>query len=166
MNPDRIIVGEVRSDELLTMLQAMHSGATGSLTSLHANSARDAVARMTAIALSAERPISVEALHALVGGAQPFIVHLALHDGDSRARYVAGVIEVCGVGEGGRVAMNEIYRPGPDGRAVPTGTIPARIEELAAAGFDRTWLEHPRGSWQTAPALVSPALSVLDGGRS
>ena len=68
MNPDRIIVGEVRSDELLAMLAAMHSGAKGSLTSLHANSARDAVARMTAIALSAERPVTVEALHALVGG--------------------------------------------------------------------------------------------------
>jgi Flp pilus assembly CpaF family ATPase len=165
MNPDRIIVGEVRSDELLTMLQAMHSGATGSLTSLHANSARDAVARMTAIALSAQRPVSVEALHALVGGALPFVVHLAMDDrADSRARYVAGVVEICGVGEGGRVAMNEIYRPGPDGRAEPTGTVPARMDELVAAGFDRAWLDHPAASWPGSPS--AHALSVLDGGRA
>lgn len=166
MNPDRIIVGEVRSDELLTMLQAMHSGATGSLTSLHANSARDALARMTAIALSADKPVSVEALHALVGGAQPFIVHVALQDtGETRARYVAGVVEVCGIGEGGRVATNEIYRADPDGRAVPTGTLPARIEELASVGFDRAWLEHPAGAWPPA-AMVSRGLSVVDGGRT
>ena len=166
MNPDRIIVGEVRSDELLTMLQAMHSGATGSVTSLHANSARDALARMTAIALSADKPVSVEALHALVGGAQPFIVHLALHDtGEARARYVAGIVEVCGIGEGGRVATNEIYRTDADGRAIPTGTLPARIDELVDAGFDREWLEHPAGSWPTT-VTSSRGLSVLDGGRA
>lgn len=166
MNPDRIMVGEVRSDELLTMLQAMHSGATGSLTSLHANSARDALARMTAIALSAERPVSVEALHALVGGAQPFMVHIALQDtGDARTRYVAGVVEVCGVGEGGRVATNEIYRAGADGRAVPTGTLPARMDELAEAGFDRAWLQHPAGAWPTTDTTAR-GLSVLDGGRA
>src|SRR6185312_739773 len=105
-----IVVGEVRSDELLAMLAAMHSGAKGSLTSLHANSARDAVARMTAIALSADRPITVEALHALVGGALDLIVHLEMtEDGDGRRRYVAEVAEVCGVGEGGRVATNLLY---------------------------------------------------------
>src|SRR4051794_28251359 len=170
MNPDRIIVGEVRSDELLTMLQAMHSGATGSLTSLHANSARDAMSRMTAIALSAQRPLSVEALHALVGGAVQFVVHLTLDRSEGiQRRYVASVVEVCGVGEGGRVATNEIYTPSATGRAIPTGTVPARITELEHAGFDRSWLDRADGSWLvsdvTRPSRAE-GLSVLDGRRA
>lgn len=159
MNPDRILVGEVRSDELLAMLSAMHSGANGSLTSLHANSARDAVARMTAIALSADRPVPVEALHALVGGALDLIVHLELdEDARRRRRYVAEVAEVCGVGEGGRVATNLLYATGPDGHAVPTGTTPARLEQLVRAGFNRSWLTPT--AWSAQPAPGRP-LTVL-----
>jgi pilus assembly protein CpaF len=170
MNPDRIIVGEVRSDELLTMLQAMHSGATGSLTSLHANSARDAMSRMTAIALSAQRPLSVEALHALVGGAVHYVVHLTLDRSEGlQRRYVASVVEVCGVGEGGRVATNEIYTPSATGRATPTGTVPARIAQLEQAGFDRSWLDRADGSW-LVPDVARPShaegLNVLDGRRA
>jgi hypothetical protein len=48
---------------------------------------------------------------------------------------------------------------------VPTGTLPARIEELASVGFDRAWLEHPAGAWPSA-ATVSRGLSVVDGGRT
>lgn len=136
MNPDRILVGEVRSDELLAMLAACHCGSKGALTSLHANSAADAVSRMTAIALSARTPMTVEELHALVAGAVDFIVHLSMRvTVRGRERFVAQVVEVCGVGEGGRVAINEVYRPGPDGRAV-AATPPQRLNELVAAGFD------------------------------
>jgi Flp pilus assembly CpaF family ATPase len=164
MNPDRIIVGEVRSDELLAMLAAMHSGAKGSLTSLHANSARDAVARMTAIALSAERPITVEALHALVGGALDLVVHLELDEGvDGRRRYVAEVAEICGVGEGGRVATNLLYASGADGRATPTGTTPARLTQLVRAGFDRSWLGNT--AWPERASTGRP-LAVLPGSDS
>ena len=159
MNPDRIVVGEVRSDELLAMLAAMHSGAKGSLTSLHANSARDAVARMTAIALSADRPVTVDALHALVGGGLDLIVHVELEDGiDGRRRFVAEVAEICGVGEGGRVTTNVLYAPGPDGRAVPTGTSPARLAQLVQAGFDRSWLS--ASAWGD-PSSTGPSLSVV-----
>jgi len=126
---------------------------------------------MTAIALSAQRPLSVEALHALVGGAVHFIVHLTLERTDGfQRRYVASVAEVCGVGEGGRVATNEIYTPSVAGRAVPTGTVPARIAELERAGFDRSWLDHADGSWSVSdaslPATHSDRLSLLDGGRA
>jgi Flp pilus assembly CpaF family ATPase len=136
MNPDRILVGEVRSDELLAMLAACHCGSKGALSSLHANSAADAVSRMTAIALSARTPVTVDALHALVSGAIDFIVHLSMRvTAGRRERFVAQIVEICGVGEGGRVASNEVYRPGPDGRAV-AATPPQRFDELVAAGFD------------------------------
>jgi pilus assembly protein CpaF len=154
MNPDRILVGEVRSDELLAMLAACHCGSKGALTSLHANSAADAVSRMTAIALSAQTPMSVDALHALVAGAVDFIVHLSMRvTPGRRERFVAQVVEICGVGEGGRVASNEVYRPGPDGRAVPA-TPPHRLEALIAAGFDPAWFT-PAQTLGVVPAYGS-----------
>lgn len=153
MNPDRILVGEVRSNELLAMLAACHCGTKGALTSLHANSAADAVSRMTAIALSSQTPMTVDALHALIAGAIDFIVHLSMRrsDGQRPERFVAQVVEVCGIGEGGRVACNEVYRRGPDGRAVPA-TPPQRFDDLEAAGFDRAWFT-PNSALGVVPAF-------------
>ena len=152
MNPSRIIVGEVRGEELLPMLTAMGSGNDGSLCTLHANSAHAAFNRMAAIGLAGSARLPVEATHLLAADAVDLVVHLALDDtpgAGRRRRYVTQVLEVTGVGENGRVACNEIYRPGPDGRAVP-GTPIGCLPDLVAAGLDPAWTT--RSWWDTPPA--------------
>jgi Flp pilus assembly CpaF family ATPase len=139
MNPERIIVGEVRSDELIPMLTAMSSGNDGSLCSLHANSARAAFNRMTAIGLSSSVKLPVEATHLLIADAVDFVVHLVLDrakDGEQR-RYVSQVLEVLEVGERGRVTTNEVFHPGPFGVAVPGSPIRC-VDQLERYGFDMT----------------------------
>ena len=89
------------------------------------------------------------------------MVHVELEEDETgRRRYVAEVAEICGVGEGGRVATNLLYAPGADGRAAPTGTSPARLEQLVRAGFDRSWLG--AATWRDHSPGVRP-LAVLPG---
>jgi len=169
MNPDRIIVGEVRSDELLPMLRAMGSGCTGSLCTLHANSAAAAFGRMAAIGLASPQRLPVEATHLLAADAVHLIVHLDLVDdtgvGGVRQRRVAGVLEVTGVGENGRVATNEVFRPGPDGGAVP-GCSPASLPLLVRAGFDPGWLQRPAAQWPPPTADRDGQAFLRAGSRS
>ena len=80
MNPSRIIVGEVRGEELLPMLTAMGSGNDGSLCTLHANSAHAAFNRMAAIGLAGSARLPVEATHLLAADAVDLVVHVALDD--------------------------------------------------------------------------------------
>jgi pilus assembly protein CpaF len=161
MNPRHIIVGEVRGDELIPMLTAMGSGNDGSLCTLHANSAHAAFNRMAAIGLSSPQRLPVEAAHLLAADAIDFVVHLVLDNtisptGSSTAgrvpgrRYVSTVLEVTGVGENGRVARNEVFRPGMDGRAVP-GSPVACLADLVRAGFDPALLDRPQGWWDQPP---------------
>jgi pilus assembly protein CpaF len=148
MNPRHIIVGEVRGDELIPMLTAMGSGNDGSLCTLHANSAHAAFNRMAAIGLSSPQKLPVEAAHPLAADAINFVVHLVLEDDPARGgrrRYVSTVLEVTGVGENGRVACNTVFRPGPDGRAVPGSAI-ACLPDLVRAGFDPAMLDRPAGA--------------------
>ena len=159
MNPRRIIVGEVRGDELIPMLTAMGSGNDGSLCTLHANSAQAAFTRMAAIGLSSPQKLPTEATHLLAADAVDFIVHLQLVDetarGGARDRFVSTVLEVTGIGEHGRVSTNAVYRPGPDGRAVP-GTSAACLDDLQRAGFDPGFLEASagwRGSRESATSI-------------
>jgi len=160
MNPRHIIVGEVRGDELIPMLTAMGSGNDGSLCTLHANSAHAAFNRMAAIGLSLSQKLPVEAAHLLAADAINFVVHVVLVDdsrhGGGRQRYVSSVLEVTGVGENGRVACNQVFRPGPDGRAVPGSAI-ACLPDLTRAGFDPALLDRPGGWWDQHPGPVAQA---------
>jgi pilus assembly protein CpaF len=155
MNPRHIIVGEVRGDELIPMLTAMGSGNDGSLCTLHANSAHAAFNRMAAIGLASPQKLPVEAAHLLAADAINFVVHVVLVDdsahGGGRRRYVSSVLEVTGVGENGRVACNQVFRPGPDGRAVPGSAI-ACLADLTRAGFDPAFLDRPAGWWVQTPS--------------
>jgi pilus assembly protein CpaF len=155
MNPRHIIVGEVRGDELIPMLTAMGSGNDGSLCTLHANSAHAAFNRMAAIGLASPQKLPVEAAHLLAADAIDFVVHIVLVDdsarGGRRQRYVSSVLEVTGVGENGRVACNTVFRPGPDGRAVPGSAI-ACLPDLTRAGFDPAFLDRPAGWWDQTPS--------------
>ncbi|HEY0394568.1 MAG TPA: ATPase, T2SS/T4P/T4SS family, partial [Candidatus Elarobacter sp.] len=107
MRPDRIIVGECRGGEALDMLQAMNTGHDGSLTTVHANSARDALSRIETMVLMAGFELPVRAIREQVAGAVDLVVQVArLRDGSRR---VTGVSEVVGM-EGDVVTMQELVR--------------------------------------------------------
>lgn len=137
MNLQRLIVGEVRGDEAVPMLQAMSTGDGGSLCTLHARSAGQAIERLVTLCLGTG--MSDQFAYRLVAGAIDFIVHLSLTDdtptGGGLIRRVAEVIEIAGVGENGRPATNVVFAPDACGQAAPRHT-PACLEELRRAGFD------------------------------
>ncbi len=107
MRPDRIIIGECRGPEALDMLQAMNTGHDGSLTTIHANSQRDALSRIETMVLMAGFDLPVRAIREQVASALDLVVHTArMRDG---TRKVIGVSEVVGM-EGEIVTMQEILR--------------------------------------------------------
>ena len=107
MRPDRIVVGECRGPEALDMLQAMNTGHDGSLTTIHANSARDALSRIETMVLMAGFDLPVRAIREQVSAAIDVVIQTArLRDG---SRKVIGVSEVVGM-EGDVVTMQEIVR--------------------------------------------------------
>lgn len=148
MNLRRIIVGEVRSDEIIPMLDAMASGGDGSLCTCHVKRGVNPLTRMVSLAMRGADALSEHAAHQLIATAVDLIVHLDLYDepagatgtGGGRRRVVSQVLEVTGVGEGGRVATNVVFAPGPDRSAV-TATTPACLPDLLAAGFDPAHLD-------------------------
>lgn len=139
-NARRIIVGEVRGDEMVPMLEAMNTGGSGSICTMHADSADQVFARMLILANAGGLQITPDTLFSMIGMAVDFVVHLRHElrhdlDGPVNRRYVAQVHEVLPPGDGPEPAVNRVYVPGPDGRAVPN-TIPQCMDELVAAGFD------------------------------
>jgi pilus assembly protein CpaF len=142
MRPDRIIVGEVRSGEALDMLQAMNTGHEGSLSTLHANTPRDALARLETMVLMAGFELPVRAIREQVASAVDLIVHTSrLRDGTRR---VTHVVEVDGM-EGDIITMTEVFlfdHSAPmdaDGKfataIAPTGMRPKFEQKLIDAGF-------------------------------
>ena len=106
MRPDRIIVGEVRGPEALDMLQAMNTGHDGSLSTLHCNSPRDALARLETMVLMAGLDLPVRAIREQVASAVDVIVHLTrMRDGTRR---VTQISEVCGM-EGDIITLADLY---------------------------------------------------------
>jgi Flp pilus assembly CpaF family ATPase len=137
MGPDRLIVGEVRGPEALPMLMAMSQGNDGSMSTVHASDARQALSRLATYTMLAPEHLPYEAACALVAGALHFVIHLELRRGQ---RFVAQVLEVQHA-EGTAIKANEIFRPGPDGRAAPA--VPMRtdtLDRLVDAGFDPSLL--------------------------
>jgi pilus assembly protein CpaF len=142
MRPDRIIVGEVRSAEALDMLQAMNTGHEGSLTTVHANSPRDALARLETMILMAGTNLPNRAMREQISSALDLIVQVSrLSDGTRR---ITSVVEVTGMEEA-VIAVQEIYRfrrrgVAPDGTVLgdfePTGIRPAFTERLRLAGVE------------------------------
>jgi pilus assembly protein CpaF len=139
MRPDRIIVGECRGAEALDMLQAMNTGHEGSLTTLHANTPRDALSRLEVMTLMAGVDLPVAAIREQIASAVDLIVHQSrFRDGTRR---ITSVTEVTGI-ESGRVQTQELFRfvqssSGADairGTHAACGAVPAFYEELAARG--------------------------------
>ncbi|MFI6321602.1 CpaF family protein [Nonomuraea sp. NPDC050556] len=149
-NCRRIIVGEVRGDELISMLAAMNTGGNGSICTMHADSAEQVFQRMLILAGSGGLNMAPETLFRTIGMAVDFVIHLGhdvSHDLDDlvNRRYVREVYEVLPPGDSIEPAVNRVYIPGPDGRAVPN-TIPQCMNDLISAGFDpdafvpRAWM--------------------------
>jgi pilus assembly protein CpaF len=129
MRPDRIIVGEVRGGEALDMLQAMNTGHEGSMSTAHANSARDLLSRLKTMALMSDVELPVSHVREQIAGALDLIVHMTrLPDG---RRGVARVAAVEGL-RGEVVALDDVFvwRRRPTPGFVATGTMPSLLELL------------------------------------
>jgi pilus assembly protein CpaF len=140
MRPDRIIVGECRSGEALDMLQAMNTGHNGSLTTLHANTPRDSVARLEVMCLMAGMDLPTRAIREQIASAIDMIVQNSrLRDGSRKVVYIT---EVQGM-EGEMITMSDIFefeQTGFEnnkivGRIRPTGIRPKFIDRLEDAGI-------------------------------
>jgi len=154
MRPDRIIVGEVRGEEALDMLQAMNTGHDGSLTTIHANSPRDAIGRLEVMVGMANANMGIRAIRQQVASAIDLFVQIArLSDGSRRVTYLTEcvgmegdqvttqdlfVFERTGLGEGGKVR----------GRFRATGIRPKFYERLVASG-----IQLPASIFQTVVEL-------------
>lgn len=152
MSPDRVIVGEVRGPEVIPMCNAMSQGNDGSMATLHASSSRIAFTRLASYAAQGVERLPLEATNLLVASAVHFVVHLAFTTGDraggGRTRVVSSIREVVGA-EGPHVISNEVYRPGPDRRALPVpGALRTdTLDDLIEVGLDPSVLEQPTGWW-------------------
>lgn len=141
MRPDRIVVGEVRGGECLDMLQAMNTGHDGSLTTLHANSPRDALSRMETMTLMAGMDLPLRVVREQIASAVDLIIQLSrLKDGSRRVTFIT---EVSGM-EGETVVMTDIFKfeqTGIDenekiiGELKPSGIRPLFTPRLEANGY-------------------------------
>jgi pilus assembly protein CpaF len=142
MRPDRIIVGEVRSGEALDMLQAMNTGHDGSLSTIHANTTRDAMARLETMVLMAGMDLPSRAIKEQIASAINILVHLVrFSDG---TRKIVKVSEIVGL-ESDAIVMQDIFvfeRKGIDkngnivGKFRATGVRPVFAERFKVSGID------------------------------
>jgi pilus assembly protein CpaF len=141
MRPDRIVVGECRGGEALDMLQAMNTGHDGSLTTIHANTSRDALARLETLVLMAGVELPSRAIREQIASAIHFVVQMSrMPDG---SRKITDITEIAGIGENNVFLTQEIFtfkQQGFDaagrviGRFQPTGTVPRMVERMRARG--------------------------------
>jgi len=157
MRPDRIIVGEVRGEEAIDMLQAMNTGHDGSLTTIHANSPRDAMGRLEVMVGMANANMSVRSIRQQISSAIDLVVQIArLSDGSRR---VTALTECVGM-EGDLVTMQDIFvfektglteRGRVTGRFRATGIRPKFFERLRTTG-----VQFPTAVFQTVVEIGTP----------
>jgi pilus assembly protein CpaF len=141
MRPDRIIIGEVRGDEAFDMLQAMNTGHEGSMTTIHANTSRDALARLESMVAMANVNMPERSVRQQIASAVSIVVQISrMSDG---TRKVVTISEITGLEEN-IVSMHDIFTftkkgIGPDGRVVgtfqPSGIRPKFLDRLVVAGI-------------------------------
>jgi pilus assembly protein CpaF len=141
MRPDRIVIGEVRGGEAIDMLQAMNTGHDGSLTTIHANSTRDALARLETMIQMTGMRLSDRAMRQQIASAIDLVIQAArLSDGSRR---ITSISEITGM-EGETITMQEVFqyqRTGvrEDGKVIgrfrPTGVRPRFAERLKQYGM-------------------------------
>lgn len=138
MAASRLAVGEVLGAEVIPMLNAMHSGAAGSMCTVHANSSADALGKLALLAVQAPEQLEISHTYALAAQALDLVVFMARDAGGQRI--VQSVREVTG-SDGVQVTTNEIWAPGLDGRAIRTAvslTENAR-SALHQVGYREAW---------------------------
>jgi len=150
MRPDRIVLGEVRGEEALDMLQAMNTGHDGSITTVHANTPRDALSRIETMSLMGDIMLPDKAIRAQIASAVNLIIQISrMSDGSRRVTHVT---EVTGT-SGDIISLQDIFLfekggVGPNGKVLgqfhSTGIVPKFAERLKAAGvpFSPALLEH------------------------
>jgi pilus assembly protein CpaF len=158
MRPDRIVIGEVRDGAALDMLQAMNTGHDGSMTTVHANSPRDSLARVETMVLMAGMELPVRAIREQIAAAIDLIIHQTrLKDGSRRVTHITEVVGM----EGDTILLQDLFRfdlrAGMDGfgrykgALQPTGLRPQLLEKLAESGIDL-----PPDAFVPAPAPSAP----------
>ncbi|AZL86529.1 CpaF family protein [Aliivibrio salmonicida] len=129
MRPDRIVVGECRGGEAFEMLQAMNTGHDGSMSTLHANTPRDAMARVEAMVMMASNNLPLEAIRRTIVSAVDLVIQISrLHDG---SRKVMSITEVVGL-EGNNVVLEELYKFHSSGQHGSDGKI---LGQYSTAGL-------------------------------
>jgi pilus assembly protein CpaF len=141
MRPTRIVVGEVRGPEALDMLSAMNTGHEGSMGTIHANSARQAISKLRTYTLMAEEQLTPEVVDEMIAETIDLVVHLHL-DQRSGGRRVAQVAEVAGL-EGSRVLTNDLFSV-ENGTLVRTGVRPRFADRLLQPAAVDSWNGHAR----------------------
>ena len=142
MRPDRIIVGEVRSSEAIDMLQAMNTGHDGSLTTLHANTPRDALSRLETMVAMADLGLPEQAVRSQIASAIDVVVQVSrMSDGTRRVKQISEVVGM----EGSVITMQDIFSfeqsdVDKDGRVIgrlrPSGIRPKFMDKLKTLGLD------------------------------
>lgn len=152
LRPDRLVIGEIRGGESLDMLQAMNTGHSGSMSTIHANSPKDALTRIETCALLSGIDIPLSALREQVASAINCVVHTArLSDGSRKMTHVTEVLPL----EDGKYQTQDLLifhvdEIGPDGkligRHIGTGAVPTFLEDAKMRGMevDDTWFEDGR----------------------
>jgi pilus assembly protein CpaF len=158
MGAQRIIVGEVRSREIVPMLEAMTTS-RGSMCTIHARTAASVPDRIIQLALSYGPSMTADLAQRTAANGLDLIVYVNLNDetgiGGRKHRYVSTIEEVIGTAPGGRIAHTTIFGPSPDGRAAPMH-LPERVrDDLALVGYDARvlsrWIEGGHGAWSSRP---------------
>jgi pilus assembly protein CpaF len=163
MRPDRIVVGEVRGAEALDMLQALNTGHDGSLSTLHANSPRDALARLETMVLMAGYELPLRAVRQQVASALDLIVHLErMHDGTRRVTSITEVQRM----ESDVITLQELFHFHVDGvasgRSVVGGLVSSNLRPGFLEKFERRNVAIP--AWLPRTDRGAPQL-VARGGR-
>ncbi len=146
MDPQRVIVGEVRGAEVLPMLLAMSQGNDGSMCSIHADSSKGVFGRLAMYAAMTPERLVPDVTNLLVANAVDLIVHLGWVNGERR---VTSVRQVVGAVESGQVVSNELWRPDASGSGVPAAPpTPEFAAQLEVHGFDATAHAAAQGWWR------------------
>jgi pilus assembly protein CpaF len=149
MRPDRIIVGEVRGPETLDMLQAMNTGHEGSLTTIHANSPRDALARLETLVLTAGVDLPLRAIREQVASAFDVLVQITrLVDGSRRISHVTEVLHM----ESDVITLQDIFFARPPDEESSTGQVTRLLSPLACTGLKPHFLEKMAANGVALPA--------------
>ena len=154
MRPDRIIVGEVRAGEALDLVQSMISGHAGSLSTIHANSARDALIRLETLSLMSDVELPVYVARAQVASAIHLVVQIARFTEDG-SRKITRITEACGLDDNNQYRLQDLFvsrlaGKTPEGRLIaklePTGQKPTFAGEPYQQGMEE-YIHHSAALW-------------------